>query len=208
MISRLPRCVAVAAALWPALLAHATPEYRFTFTNPSIGAVDAPWVLEYFSAPDCGPCLRFEKDHLPALLPEVAAGRLRVIFRDLPPDLADGDLARKLFCLQELPHSSDVLAQRRLKLKTRADDVSLPAPLPGRSAARWEACLTGGEADQVAFHNLETFSSRGFHATPSFVLVASDEPRRPALAFSGLGAPDAIRAALFSSFQHSNNEAQ
>ncbi|TVS17084.1 MAG: hypothetical protein EA417_07795 [Gammaproteobacteria bacterium] len=197
MISRRPPLLFIfSAMLWPALAASASPEYRFTFSNPAIGSQDAPWVLEYFSAPDCAPCLRFEQDDLADLLPQVASGRLRIVFRDLPASLTDANLARRLFCLQELPQSPDQLIENRLQLKSTAGEASLPSPLPGRSAARWQACISGLEADEIALHNLEIFSSRGFHATPSFVLVASDEPRRPALALTGRGAPAAVRAAV------------
>ena len=167
--------------------------YRFTYSNPSLGRADAPLILEYFGAVDCGPCLRFERSELAELRSEIESGRLRVIFRDLPATDAKMPLARQVFCLQEL----DEVLDARLRLKqSGAASSALAGPVAGRPRARFEACLDDPAAETVARHNFEAFSQRGFVATPSFVLTHRSASGRSEETWSGPHAAGVVAAAL------------
>ena len=75
----------VVLILLVAPLLAAVDSYRFTYTNPSIGNSNAPFILEYYSLVDCEPCAHFETLLLQPILEIVASGELRIIFRDIFP---------------------------------------------------------------------------------------------------------------------------
>lgn len=142
--------------------------YRFTFDNPSVGAPDAPFVLEYFSVVDCSPCRSFEVNHLDQLLAQVDQGTVRIVFRDMPPAAAALHQAIQIFCLQEFP---DFVA-RRIAGK-RLGQAAPPLPdLRNKARARYSACLKDAQPAQIMTHNQEAFEHLGFLGTPSFTLSA------------------------------------
>jgi len=151
-------------------LLTAASDYRFTYTNPSIGSRTAPFVLEYFSLVDCAPCLRFELETLQTIMPLVDDGRLRIVFRDIFPhdDVLGSGL--ELFCLQEYP---DYL-QRRQSAKKHQVFVANPEPaLPRKARARYESCLETKAGVPILTYNQESFDRRQLHGTPSFSLLLS-----------------------------------
>lgn len=151
------------------LLASAN-DYRFTFTNPSVGEPHAPYVLHYFSLVDCSPCRQFETQELERLMGLVNDGSLRIVFRDLIPDESTLNEGRWLFCLQEHPN----YIQNRLEAKRSKDfsETSLPE-LTGKAKARYQSCLSSESAYPILSHNKEAFDSFRFVGTPSFALYAA-----------------------------------
>lgn len=164
--------LAVILAAVPLLLAAEI--YRFTYDNPSIGAADAPFTLEYFSMPGCSSCLEFEKTDIEMLQPLIQSGELRMIYRDLPViDDRDGG-SRKLFCLQE--HGDYRTHRRAAKLDSAFEWSTLP-PLSGRAKARHQECLESQAPITVQSHNQADFTRRGFAATPAFTLVFAENQK-------------------------------
>jgi hypothetical protein len=138
------------------------------FTNPALGPDDAPVTLEYFAAVGCVACARFEAEQLPALLEAAAAGRVRIVFRDVPPsELAWAPWARRVFCQQE----QDDYVDARERTKAAGPDAEpLPAPesAPAR-ARRYRACLAVPPA--VLEVNAWAMAASGLHGLPGFLLT-------------------------------------
>ena len=149
----------------PLLLANAN--YRFTFDNPSVGEMRAPFTLEYFSMTECPSCREFEKADIASLEPLIESGQLRIIYRDLP-SFSHHEMGLRLFCLQEY---DDYLGYRRAaKVDPDFTWHTLPV-LHGRAMARHQQCLTTEAAPAIHRHNRIAFDRRGFEATPAFTLV-------------------------------------
>jgi hypothetical protein len=145
--------VRLLAALLPPLVATAAPP-----SNPVLGSTPAPFTLEYFASLGCPACERFEAEVLPQLLPDVAAGRLRIVIRDLPaPELALESRALALLCLAP---GSDYLDRRG----------ALKRPHPAAASS-----VTGCSSDRLARSVLEfnraIFERQKFAGTPAFVLT-------------------------------------
>lgn len=184
--------VSVGLALsWLAAVASAQSPYRFTFSNPAMGSPHATAVLEYFSLVDCAPCRQFELVELPALLPLVEAGRLRIVFRDLPPADADVDAALHLFCLQE----TENFLTARLDAK-RTGEYALTLKLRDRRKARWDECREGVAATRIAAHNMEAFDRHAFVGTPAFTLSLNNQPAAGQRIWSGRTSSQFIHDAI------------
>lgn len=145
-------------------------QYRFTYDNPSIGDPNAPYRLEYFSIPGCSACREFESIDLEALVPLIDAGRLYLVYRDLPSFADDTFQDRQTFCLQE--HGGYLHVRRKLRSQPDFNISTLPR-LSRLGEARYRECLTSSAIPSIWSHNHQDFERRGFVATPSFTLVAS-----------------------------------
>lgn len=186
------RSAASVALTLLAALPLAQAGYRFTFSNAAAGTAHAPALLEYFSMVDCGPCRQFELEELPALLPAVESGQLRIVFRDLPPPSAYEAEALHLFCLQE---TEDFLAAR-LEAKRSGEYIRPQTTLRDRRLARWQECLDGVAAEAITAHNLAAFHRHGFSGTPAFVLSWQGSPAPPQRSWSGRTTSQFIHDAL------------
>jgi len=178
-------------------------EYRFTFTNPTIGDSQAPMVLEYFSAADCGYCFIFEKDILPTLLRYVEHGQLRIVFRDVPPSNNITTVANDLFCLQELP---DYVGTR---LSYKRDDLvlhSVSATLRGKAAARYQQCQETMASLPVLSHNQNALRQEGFSGTPSFLLTNRSSSNSHTTRWHGLATTSQLSDALATTVNHQAKE--
>lgn len=160
---------------------HAS-NYEFTYTNPSIGDPQAPFVLEYFSRVDCEPCRQFEMRELGLLLDSVDAGTLRIIFRDLLPDPVAFPASNFLFCLQEYDEYLNWRVQAKRDSVYRSD--SLPT-LRGRARARHESCMDSDASIPVLTHNQAVFDSHSLIGTPAFQLFRNDRDASAIRRWSG-----------------------
>lgn len=161
--------------------AYADDEYQFTFTNPSWGSTDAPYLLQYFSRVDCEPCRDFELTHMASLRPLVAAGTLRVVFRDLLPESDLLPQAKLQFCLQE---TSDYVTSR-LALKSDAVHSLELSHDNELSIARYQACLSSPLFSQVMRFNGEVFQKYGMVGTPAFTFTLLEEDADTLIAGAG-----------------------
>lgn len=130
-------------------------------TNPVLGPTPAPVTLEYFTMVGCSSCRKFERDVLPTLLPEVEAGRLRVILRDLSPERARH--VPRTVALHCLPIGPDYLERRRALVKA-----------PAEAVGETPACRNPAVAQEVLQANTAAFVAHGFVGTPAFILTHYD----------------------------------
>jgi hypothetical protein len=124
--------------------------------------------LEYFSAVGCDACERFEVHGLPALLAEAEAGRLRIVFRDVPPaEPAWVDWARTVFCQQE---QASYLAARRVTktMGPKAAPMAAPESAPER-ADRYGRCLATPGVPSILAFNAAALAATGLPGLPGFV---------------------------------------
>lgn len=163
-----PRIAIIVFVVLVVPLLLAVNGYRFTFDNPSVGDVHAPYTLEYFSMASCDGCRDFETVDLLQLEPLISGGELRLIFRDLPAPAPFEELSRNIFCLQTF----DDFAELRRSAKSDRDFKwdNLPV-LHGRARAQHEQCVTDTAAGAIHRHNQTDFQRRGFPGTPAFTLV-------------------------------------
>lgn len=172
----------------------ARENYHFTFTNPTIGVPESPYVLEYFTSISCSVCHSFELNELPELLDLVERGLLRIVFRDLPNDDLSSSLSLTQFCLQEYP---DYLHSRSSMKVNNAFVDSLPK-LRGLASARHTDCMASDASSLISKHNYLTFVRFGFKGTPSFVLTESRTNRYKS--WSGLTSSESVRTDIKSHF--------
>jgi len=127
-------------------------------SNAVLGSTPAPFTLEYFASLGCPACERFEAEVLPQLLPEVYAGRLRIVIRDLPPpEPALESRALAVLCLAPGP---DYLNRRGTLKRTH--------PAAASSAT---GCSSDRLARSVLEFNRAIFERQQFAGTPAFMLM-------------------------------------
>lgn len=176
-------------------------EYRFTYTNPTVGDTDAPVLLEYFSSVDCAYCLTFERDTLGALRDLIDGGELQVVFRDIPPPHPYMSIANDIFCVQEFP---DYLSARLAYKQGPGTIQNIQPQLSGRKGERFNQCLSNLAAWPVLQHNKQTFDRLQFPGTPGFRLTARVAGRPVVTQFAGSIKPGSLRQSI-SRIQHSNS---
>jgi len=177
----------------------------YPFSNPVFGSTPAPFTLEYFSVHDCQYCDDFEANVLPALTPDVEAGHLRIIFRDLPPESPHvRKLTELVFCSQHDPRYLEFRTQMKRELRSSPGSQphpSLELDLDTRSTELQQSCLEESLYLSVAVHNKSTFEKFGFQGTPAFVLTRSVGDGYEQMAWSGSTGIRSIMQLLSSDFE-------
>ena len=180
-----------------AALASVPPEY---VNGLSLGAKDAPLVMDMYEDFQCEFCLRYSAEDEPTLIEEyVKTGKVRMVFRNLPILGRESvDAAKSGYCAGQQnkfwPFASRLFAvqaeagqfeRERLDVgRFTQANLRGHAQAVGLDMAKYDACLGSPEAATAIADDNRAASHLGLRSTPSFIFNG-----RP---LQGGGAPSSL----------------
>ncbi len=157
-------------------------------TTPYLGRLDAPLVLIEFSDYLCPFCARYHSTTKPELVEKyVNTGKMRMEFRHLPlaslhPTAWRGHEAAACAGDQGVERFwkfHDALFDRQKEWNRLPDSTEFMIQLAGElelDLPRWQSCVDGRSKQEVVDADVSLGKSLEFNGTPTFQMLASEQP--------------------------------